>query len=715
MRNKFIKYFLPVTLIITFSGFLFSKWIFRPQFELSLEDLEQVKSREVTIYRDIWGVPHIFGKSDSDASFGLAYAHSEDDFDTIQDVIILVRQKSGLLKGQQGAVSDFLIEWLKIYENVDQFYDSHLSPEVHQLLKGYCDGINLYAHDHNEEIILNVFPVEPRDIVAGFVFRTPMFFGLDRELETLFSLTKKPDIGNRKEHSNRKSPIGSNGFAVSSRRSENDETMLVINSHQPWDGPTAWYEAHVHSEEGWNMSGGLFPGSPVIFVGHNDSLGWVHTVNKPDLIDTYILDIHPENPNLYLFDNEWIEMEKKTISIKLKILGPFSWTIKRDALWSVYGPVLQFNHGSYAIHYAGMGEIRQVEQWYRMNKSSNFPEWYNAMEMQGIPSLNSVYADHTGNIFYAYNGKFPDRNPGIDWQGYLPGWTSETLWKSTSEFESVPQLLNPESGVLFSTNQSPYYVTDGIDNILQSDFPVEWGVESHMNNRSYRAKELFSNEPDISFEELKNIKFDKCFSKHSSIAQHTKDIIKTIRNSASELADAADVLSDWDFCTDIENEKATLAILATKPFLQSQYIKKNDDTLLQYTRNAVDYLMKNYGSLKVPFGNVQRLVRGKLDLPIGGGPDILRAVYSQYDDKGKLVGHSGDGLFMFVEWDKNGNVFSESIHQYGSATTREKSTHFDDQTQLFVQEKMKPVWRKKSEILNNLKAMYSPGQLLVEH
>ena len=99
--------------------------------------------------------------------------------------------------------------------------------------------------------------------------------------------------------------------------------MLVINSHQPWDGPTSWYEAHVNSEDGWNMSGGLFPGSPVIFVGHNDSLGWVHTVNEPDLIDTYILDIHPENPDLYKFDNAWVELEKKTKSKKLKILGPF--------------------------------------------------------------------------------------------------------------------------------------------------------------------------------------------------------------------------------------------------------------------------------------------------------------------------------------------------------------------------------------------------------
>ncbi len=712
MRNKFIKYFLPAVLIILFAGFLISKWIFRPHFELSSEGLTQVKSREVTIYRDTWGVPHIFGRSDSDASFGLAYAHCEDDFSTLQDVMIMVRQKSGLLKGQEGAVTDFLVEWLRIYESVDALYDSHLSPEVRQLLDGYCEGINLYAHEHNEEIKLNVFPVEPRDIVAGFVFRTPMFFGLDRELEMLFNLTEKPDIRKPTFKEIEDFPIGSNGFAVSPKRSENRETMLVINSHQPWDGPTAWYEAHVHSENGWNMSGGLFPGSPVIFVGHNDSLGWVHTVNDPDLLDTYILEIHPENPDLYKYDGKWIELEKKSMSIKLKIFGPFKWTIKRDVLCSVYGPVLQFDHGTYAIRYSGMGEILQLEQWYRMNKSSNFSEWYQAMEIQGIPSLNTVYADYSGNIFYAYNGKFPHRKPGYDWLGYVPGWTSETFWDFTSEFESVPQILNPESGVLFSTNQTPFRVTDGRDNLIRSNFPTEWGVETHMNNRSHRAYELFSSETKITFEEIKKIKFDYYYSERSGMAQYIKDIIRAIDNSYPDLFEAKSVLMDWDLSTHPENRETALSILATKPFIQFQYRKFDDAFLLGHTRNAVKYLMKFHGSLRVPFGDIQRLIRGKTDLPIGGGPDILRAVYSQQSEDGHLIGKSGDGLFLFVKWDKNGKVYSESIHQYGSATSRTKSKHFDDQIPLFVQEKMKLVWRKKSELLKHVEVEYTPGKYL---
>jgi penicillin amidase/acyl-homoserine-lactone acylase len=490
--------------------------------------------------------------------------------------------------------------------------------------------------------------------------------------------------------------------------------MLVINSHQPWDGPTSWYEVNIHSEEGWNMSGGLFPGSPVIFVGHNDSLGWVHTVNEPDLIDTYILDIHPENPYMYKFDNEWLTLEKKIMPIKLKILGPFSWTIKRDVLWSVYGPVLQFDHGTYAIRYSGMNEIRQIEQWYRMNKSSNFSEWFKSMEIQGIPSLNSVYADYSGNIFYVYNGNFPDRQPGFDWQGYLPGWTSETLWKNTIPIENIPMVKNPESGYLFSTNQTPFMVTEKIDNLDPNFYPIEWGIEQHMNNRAYRAFDLFSSNTEISFEELKKIKFDLYYSEQSVMVQYINDIIKAIDISSLDFQDVKSVLADWNLSTHPENREAAFAILSTKPFIQFQYRKLDDAILLEHTKNAEKYLKKFHGSLRVPFGNVQRLVWGETDLAIGGGPDILRAVYSTYDGNGKLKGTAGDGLFFFVKWDKNGKVLSESIHQYGSATTRPTSSHYDDQAHLFVKEKMKPTWREKSELLKHLEAKYSPGKYISE-
>ena len=173
--------------------------------------------------------------------------------------------------------------------------------------------------------------------------------------------------------------FGSNVIAVSPERSANGETFLAVNSHQPWSGPVSWYEAHVHSEQGWEAAGGLFPGTPSILHGHNRDLGWAFTVNSPDLVDVYVLDINPDNLNQYRFDGEWLDLIVKDYPIEVKIWGNLSWTVNREVAWSVYGPVLRQDHGVYALRYATMGDIRLVEQFFKLNKAQDFEEWYGVL------------------------------------------------------------------------------------------------------------------------------------------------------------------------------------------------------------------------------------------------------------------------------------------------------------------------------------------------
>ena len=153
----------------------------------------------------------------------------------------------------------------------------------------------------------------------------------------------------------------------------------------------------------------MFPGAPVILHGHNRNLGWASTVNHPDFIDVYVLDINPDNPYQYRFDGKWLDLDVRTAAIKVKLFGPISWTFKRETLWSVYGPVLRRPHGTYAVRYVGMGGVRQLEQWYRMNKTRDLGEWLDAMRMMAIPMFNFGYADGNGNICYLYNGNLPVR------------------------------------------------------------------------------------------------------------------------------------------------------------------------------------------------------------------------------------------------------------------------------------------------------------------
>jgi len=388
---------------------------------------------KVTIYRDTWGVPHIFGDKDEDTAYGLGYAHAEDDFKTIQDILLAARGDLAEYHGRSVAANDYMVKLLKIWDVVERNYDNGLSEDVIKISEAYADGINHYVSLYPHKAFKGVFPVEGKDIVAGFIHRMPLMFGLDGSLARLASgkypiKNKNSSIGESNILNQRM--LGSNVIAVSPSRSDDKYTRLLINSHQPWSGPVAWYEAHLNSNEGWNMVGGLFPGSPVVLVGHNENLGWSHTVNSPDLIDIYELTINPKNPNQYYFDGKYENFELSEAKIKVKIWGPIKWTFKRKVYRSKHGPVIKNDHGSFAIRYSGHDEFRYLEQWFRMNKSKNFNDFENALKIMAIPMFNTIYADKKGNIFYIYNALFPEREDGYAWEGDpLSGDTSENLWK----------------------------------------------------------------------------------------------------------------------------------------------------------------------------------------------------------------------------------------------------------------------------------------------
>ena len=165
--------------------------------------------------------------------------------------------------------------------------------------------------------------------------------------------------------------MGSNGAAVAPSRSADGATRLLVNSHQPYIGPVAWYEAVLQSDEGWHVAGGFFPGTPFMLHGHNEHLGWANTVNDPNLANVYRLTINPANDNQYLLDGKWRDFEVSDAALRVKIFGPLIWTVHRAVYYSAQGPVLKTDHGVFAMRYAGMNEVRQMLQYYRLNKASN--------------------------------------------------------------------------------------------------------------------------------------------------------------------------------------------------------------------------------------------------------------------------------------------------------------------------------------------------------
>ena len=675
---------------------------------------------DARILRDVRGVPHIFGATDTDVAYGLAWAHAEDDFPTLQGALLAARGQLASVYGADAAPNDFMVHLLRIDDVVDVGY-RELPEDVRDLCEGYADGLNHYAALHPDEAHAELYPVRGADVVRGFVHKLPLFFGIDKVLGELFA----EGAGAEGDDSvgEGETTRGSNVIAVAPSRTPEGSTFLVVNSHQPWEGPVAWYEAHLHSDEGWDMVGGVFPGAPLILHGHNRELGWAHTVNRPDLIDLYRLETDPEDPTRYRFDGEWFELEQRTAPIEVKLWGPIRWTFERTVYWSEHhGPAVVREDGpdagTYALRFAGFGDVRAVEQWYRMNRATHFETWRDAMAMGALPMFNTGYADRDGRIFYAYNARLPTRNPGHDYAapglaGALPGNTSATLWGEPVPFESLPQVLDPPSGFLQNANSSPLTAAvgraDGGEEVETLD--PTWGVETEETNRSLRLRSLLA-DGNLSWQRLEEIKFDTRYDPESTIVawrQRLLDARQDHETADSELATLFDHLAAWDLDTHVENPHTALPVMAWGDLLLPDKPPPTDDELLERLRNAADVLREHHGDLAVPWGKVNRLRRGEVDLPLAGGPDIVHAVYGEPTDDGRLRGWAGDSYILMVRWAADGTITSKSLHQYGSATLDETSPHYADRAEPFANRELQDVWLDEAEIRANLEREYRPG------
>jgi acyl-homoserine-lactone acylase len=679
----------------------------------------QAAQYSARIVRDGFGVPHIYGERDADVAFGLAWAHAEDDWETIETTLIAARGNLAQYDGQSAAPTDYIVQLLRVRETVEARYEPELTPEARAIVEAYAHGMNAWALENGDRVRTGALPVTGHDVVAGFVLRTPFMYGLDADLAELFEDERQRTISIGSSDTafhviaGENPELGSNAIAVAPSRSNDGATRLIINSHQPFTGPVAWYEIGLHSEEGWNAAGGTFPGAPLVLHGHNENLGWAHTVNHPDLADIYVLDVNPDNENQYRLDGEWVDFETGTADLRVRLFGPFSWVFHRELIWSAHGPVVRRPHGTYAIRYSGSDEVRGVEQWYRMNRATNWAEWRAAMEMRAITSLNTVYADREGHIAYLYNARMPVRVEGYDWRDYLPGDQSELIWTEYAAFEDLPLLLDPPSGFVANSNNTPFRASDPADDLNPADFPASFGIETEMTNRGQRIVPMLIQDDSISDADLLGIKFDLVYAADSPVVRLVSQLVAMDLDDEPLLIAAQDVLRDWDYSTDIANTSAALGVLtAIKCIVNRHDTRPFTCDPVEALRASAEDLMAHHGRLDPAWGEINRHVRGDVDLPVDGGPDILRAIYcgcETLDEDGRFVGVAGDTYIMTVEWDANGVLSSRSIHQFGSATLDDASPHYADQADDFVRMELRNFPWTQTEVLNEATRDYVVG------
>jgi acyl-homoserine-lactone acylase len=667
----------------------------------------QINPDNITIARDSFGVPHIYGHTDAEAAYGLAYAHCEDDFKSIQHNLLSAKGMLGQVMGKEGVLFDFGLKFFGIDTLVDNNYERALSTDFKKVLDGYIQGVNDYAAKHPDEVLLQkALPFKPTDMIKGSTLTLTLFAGAGMALKSIKD--------NHIELLHQPNEVGSNSMAIAPSRTDDGKGWLLVNSHQPIEGRFAWYEAHIKSDEGWDIIGGLFPGGTTIFVGSNKNLGWAHTTNYHTFGDIYKLK---HKGNKYWYDGEWKTFETKTAHLKIK-LGGIKIGIAKKIRNCEYGPVFQSKQGWYAIRFPGAMDLRATEQWFRMNKANNFKEFETALKMEAVPLFNTMYADVDGNIFYQSGCQVPLRDSTLNWHTPITANTSNYKWNKLVPYDRKPSLLNPTCGYLFSCNQTQYSVS-GKDCVWKGSFV---GIQQFNYNRGERFGELLGEvKGKFTWPDFLRVKFDKSYSRTASYARNFKTAFELDETKYADIADAIKKLKQWNRSGDIENRDAAVAMIMQER-LQKEWkvpfaflmIKKEpmlEDDLVAALRYTKKFMLSKYGTLDVKLGDVQRMIRGNASFPASGLREVSRAADPKLYDKAKGVWRitGGDGYIQVNKYSKSG-VEINSINAYG-ASSHPNSKHYTDQMEMFSKEQFKTMTFDWEAIKRNAEKIYRPSDL----
>lgn len=693
---------------------------------------------DVTIYRDTWGVPHVDGKTDEAAIFGFMYAQAEDFFWQVEDSCILGLGRYSEVHGIKGRDEDLLSRAFRIVPEAKSDYEK-LDQKTKRVFEAAAAGLNHYLATHPD--------VKPRLIKH---FEGWNVLAISRHLIFTFQLLTKQLPRQYMGATDPSAPVpiaGSNAWAINAPKTKSGKAILFCNPHQPQFGYGQMYEGHVRSGEGWDMTGATFLGGAVPAMGHNEHLGWSHTVNRPDTVDFWIVRFdHPTNPNMYRFGDGYREADVWTDSIRVKKgsdLVEETHTFRR----TVHGPVVAkvSDTDFIAMNISKVNESVLVQQHLRMVRAKNLDEFKAAMRSIDLNFFNTIYADREGNIFFAYNAAVPKRDPSFDWSGKMDGSDPRTQWQGIHSFDDLPQLTNPSCGWIQSCNSSPYSSTDD-GSPLQINYPPYFANDRFEDClRTKVSRHILRELKEATFENICELAFDtRMYWALFEIPRYAAGLAKLEVDNptlAAQVKPYLGYLTNWDYRNSNDCTQSTLVEEWYKTMYDTIYPPEgrmrpefagNLEKQYQALVDAAAEVTKRHGDWKVKWGDVHRLQRHanvadfiaipfndkKPSLPCAGVPGGLGAIFTQHytpsvnipfvRQANKHYAVAGTTYIAVFEFSKDG-IQGKSLINFGTSAD-EKSPHFFDQATLHSQRQLRPSLFDWSQIKKESSLAYHPGQ-----
>ncbi|MEO6193626.1 MAG: penicillin acylase family protein [Thermoanaerobaculia bacterium] len=682
-------------------------------------------ARSVTIYRDTYGVPHIYGPTDASVVFGLAFAQAEDNFAHLEDNFIRALGRGSEVHGEEALRDDQAARALEIPRLAREEYE-RASPKMRALYDAYATGLSFYLARHPE--------VKPR-LLQRFEPWYPlalMRFKYDQGEFLGYAGLDDKDLRVGVEEKPAELPQGSNSWAVGPGRSASGHPLLLINPHVAFYGPAQYYEAHLHSDEGWSFSGVGRYGLPFPYMGHNEALGWAHTDNYPDTGDLYVETFDdPAHPLAYRYGGGHRTAVRWTEEIRVKTAGGVvarRFTFRKTH----HGPILTGHEGKpVAVRLAKMQEGGWLDQVYEMTRSRSLAEFKTALRHGAIPYMNITYADRDGNIFYAYNGAVPRRSPKFDWRRPVDGSDPETEWQGYHSFDELPQLLNPASGFVQSCNSSPFVTTSG-GNLDPAGYPEYMIGPEPDTPRAQVSRQILGGQPKFTFEEWTRAATDtrvlEAGKRLPGLAAEWERLHAADAARAEALAPLIAELKDWDRVS--RNDSVAMTLFTGWLRLYKPEGAADPWPGVHALEQARGDLEREWGTWRVAWGEINRLQRvdwsagetfsdARPSLPVPGGPGWAGIVFNFYQRRAdsplkaapgsrRHYGVLGNSYVSVVELGPA--VRARSIVYFG-ASGDPKSPHYFDQAPLYARGELKPAWFTLDEIKAHLERAYHPGDL----